>query len=101
MQYKLTFYKNKNKQIFLPHSTPFCYLFSDILGNDQDIADAHQKLVSVVATFNGYNNGIDSLREDDALADQKRKDFADKLEESADSLKGGFLGRAFGGKKDD
>lgn len=74
---------------------------SDILGNDQDIADAHQKLVSVVATFNGYNNGIDSLREDDALADQKRKDLADKLEESADSLKGGFLGRAFGGKKDD
>ena len=37
----------------------------------------------------------------DALADQKRKDLADKLEESADSLKGGFLGRAFGGKKDD
>ena len=74
---------------------------SDILGNDQDIADAHQKLVGVVATFNGYNNGIDSLREDDALADQKRKDLADKLEESADSLKGGFLGRAFGGKKDD
>jgi hypothetical protein len=74
---------------------------SDILGNDQDIADAHQKLVGVVATFNGYNNGIDSLREDDALADQKRKDLADQLEESADSLKGGFLGRAFGGKKDD
>lgn len=74
---------------------------SDILGNDQDIADAHQKLVGVVATFNGYNNGIDSLREDDALADQKRKDLADKLEKSADSLKGGFLGRAFGGKKDD
>ena len=46
---------------------------SDILGNDQDIADAHQKLVSVVATFNGYNNGIDSLREDDALADKREK----------------------------
>jgi hypothetical protein len=57
--------------------------------------------LALLLLFNGYNNGIDSLREDDALAEQKRKDLAKKLEESADSLKGGFLGKAFGGKKHD
>lgn len=70
---------------------------SDILGNDQSISDAHQQLVSVLASI----NSIESLRDDTELGESKRKQVAEGLEQSVDGLKGGFLERAFGGKKND
>ena len=70
---------------------------SDILGNDQSISDAHQQLVSVLASI----NSVESLRDDTELGESKRKQVAEGLEQSVDGLKGGFLERAFGGKKDD
>jgi len=70
---------------------------SDILGNDQSISDAHQKLVSVLASI----NSVESLRDDTELGESKRKEVAEGLEQSVDGLKGGFLERAFGGKKND
>ena len=70
---------------------------SDILGNDQAISDAHQKLVSVLASI----NSVESLRDDTELGESKRKQVAEGLEQSVDGLKGGFLERAFGGKKND
>ncbi len=70
---------------------------SDILGNDQPISDAHQQLVSVLASI----NSVESLRDDTELGESKRKQVAEGLEQSVDGLKGGFLERAFGGKKND
>ena len=70
---------------------------SDILGNDQAISDAHQQLVSVLASI----NSVVSLRDDTELGESKRKQVAEGLEQSVDGLKGGFLERAFGGKKND
>ena len=70
---------------------------SDILGNDQSISDAHQQLVSVLASI----NSVESLRDDTELGESKRKQVAEGLEQSVDGLKGGFLERAFGGKKND
>ena len=70
---------------------------SDILGNDQSISDAHQQLVSVLASI----NSVESLRDDTELGESKRKQVAKGLEQSVDGLKGGFLERAFGGKKND
>jgi hypothetical protein len=70
---------------------------SDILGNDQAISDAHQQLVSVLASI----NSVESLRDDTELGESKRKQVAEGLEQSVDGLKGGFLERAFGGKKND
>jgi len=70
---------------------------SDILGNDQSISDAHQQLVSVLASI----NSVESLRDDTELGESKRKQVAEGLEQSVGGLKGGFLERAFGGKKDD
>jgi len=65
---------------------------SDILGNDP-----HQQLVSVLASI----NSVESLRDDTELGESKRKQVAEGLEQSVGGLKGGFLERAFGGKKDD
>jgi len=70
---------------------------SDILGNDQAISDAHQQLVSVLASI----NSVDSLRDETEIGESKRKQVAEGLEQSVGGLKGGFLERAFGGKKDD
>ena len=70
---------------------------SDILGNDQAISDAHQQLVSVLASI----ISVESLRDDTELGESKRKQVAEGLEQSVDGLKGGFLERAFGGKKND
>lgn len=70
---------------------------SDILGNDQAISDAHQQLVSVLASI----NSVESLRDDTELGESKRKQVAEGLEQSVGGLKGGFLERAFGGKKND
>jgi len=70
---------------------------SDILGNDQSISDAHQQLVSVLASI----NSVESLRDDTELGESKRKQVAEGLEQSVGGLKGGFLERAFGGKKND
>jgi len=70
---------------------------SDILGNDQAISDAHQKLVSVLASI----NSVESLRDETELGESKRKQVAEGLEQSVDGLKGGFLERAFGGKEND
>jgi len=70
---------------------------SDILGNDQAISDAHQQLVRVLASI----NSVESLRDDTELGESKRKQVAEGLEQSVGGLKGGFLERAFGGKKDD
>ena len=70
---------------------------ADILGNDQAISDAHQQLVSVLASI----NSVESLRDDTELGESKRKQVAEGLEQSVDGLKGGFLERAFGGKKND
>jgi hypothetical protein len=70
---------------------------SDILGNDQAISDAHQQLVSVLASI----NSVESLRDETELGESKRKQVAEGLEQSVDGLKGGFLERAFGGKKND
>ena len=70
---------------------------SDILGNDQAISDAHQQLVRVLASI----NSVESLRDDTELGESKRKQVAEGLEQSVGGLKGGFLERAFGGKKND
>lgn len=42
---------------------------SDILGNDQDITNTHQGLLTVLASINSY----DSLRDDSDLGEAKRK----------------------------
>ena len=69
---------------------------SDILGNDADITNAHQNLVSVFASINSY----DSLRDETELGEAKRKKVADDLESSVGDLKGSFFDKAFGGNDD-
>ena len=69
----------------------------DVLGNDSDIATAHQKLCSVFASI----NSVESLRDDTDRGQQKRDKVAEQLEESVSSLKGNLLGKIYGGKKHD
>jgi len=69
---------------------------SDILGNDQDITNTHQGLLTVLASINSY----DSLRDDSDVGEAKRKKVADDLEKSVGDLKGSFLDKAFGGSND-
>ena len=68
---------------------------SDILGNDKDVTDAHQKLCGVLAQI----NSVDSLRDETELGQGKRKQVADELADSIGSLKGSFFDKAFGGDK--
>jgi len=70
---------------------------SDILGNNSTIRNAHQNLVSVFATI----NSIETLRDDTAIGETKRKQVADDLTGAVGGLKGGFLDKAFGGSKND
>ena len=70
---------------------------SDILGNDAEISKAHQKLVGVLAQI----NSVDSLRDESEIGESKRKKVADDLSDAVSGLKGGFLGKAFGGSKND
>ena len=67
---------------------------SDILGNDKNITEAHQNLVSVFAKI----NDVDALREDDDYTANKRKQLADDLTSSVDDLKGGFLDNMYSKK---
>ena len=46
-------------------------------------------------------NSVDSLRDDTDIGESKRKKVADDLSEAVSGLKGGFLGKAFGGNKND
>tara|TARA_R110002110_G_scaffold227350_1_gene441668 strand:+ start:92 stop:1150 length:1059 start_codon:yes stop_codon:yes gene_type:complete len=69
----------------------------DVLGNDSDIATAHQKLCSVFASI----NSVEQLRDDSDMGQQKRDKVAEQLEESVSSLKGNLLGKIYGGKKHD
>ena len=68
---------------------------SDILGNDKDVTDAHQKLCGVLAQI----NSVDSLRDETELGQGKCKQVADELADSIGSLKGSFFDKAFGGDK--
>ena len=67
---------------------------SDILGNDKNITEAHQNLVSVFAKI----NDVDALREDDDYTANKRKQLADDLTSNVDDLKGGFLDNMYSKK---
>ncbi len=67
----------------------------DVLGNDTDIANAHQSLVAVLSTI----NSIDSLRDETDIGDAKRKKVADDLDKAIDPLKGGLM-KKLGGKDD-
>tara|TARA_R100000654_G_scaffold635_6_gene2490 strand:+ start:1005 stop:1973 length:969 start_codon:yes stop_codon:yes gene_type:complete len=67
----------------------------DVLGNDIDIANAHQSLVAVLSTI----NSIDSLRDETDIGDAKRKKVADDLDKAIDPLKGGLM-KKLGGKDD-
>ena len=69
----------------------------DVLGNNQNIADAHQSLCSVLATI----NSVDSLRDETDLGKQKREQVAEGLEQSIDGLKGNLFDKIYGGKKDE
>lgn len=69
----------------------------DVLGNNQNITDAHQSLCSVLATI----NSVDSLRDETDLGKQKREQVAEGLEQSIDGLKGNLFDKIYGGKKDD
>jgi hypothetical protein len=68
-----------------------------ILGNDATISKAHQRLVSVFSTI----DSVEALRDDSEDAESKRKKVAEELSGAVGGLKGGFLGKAFGGKKND
>ncbi len=68
----------------------------DVLGNNQNIAEAHQSLCSVLATI----NSVDSLRDETDLGKQKREQVAEGLEQSIDGLKGNLFNKLYGGKKD-
>ena len=68
----------------------------DVLGNNQNIADAHQSLCSVLATI----NSVDSLRDETDLGKHKREQVAEGLEQSIDGLKGNLFDKLYGGKKD-
>ena len=91
------FFNNSSIEKLRQAVETFPSINSDILGNDQAISDAHQQLVSVLASI----NSVESLRDDTELGESKRKQVAEGLEQSVDGLKGGFLERAFGGKKND
>lgn len=88
--HKTSFEKLKQSIDMLPS------INSDILGNDADITNAHQNLVSVFASINSY----DSLRDETELGEAKRKKVADDLESSVGDLKGSFFDKAFGGSDD-
>ena len=70
-------------------------LLLHLLGNDTDIANAHQSLVAVLSTI----NSIDSLRDETDIGDAKRKKVADDLDKAIDPLKGGLM-KKLGGKDD-
>lgn len=67
----------------------------DVLGNDADIANAHQNLVAVLSTI----NSIDTLRDQTEIGDAKRKKVADDLDKAIDPLKGGLM-KKLGGHND-
>ena len=69
---------------------------SDVLGNMPEIHKAHQKLVRVFTLFDDAT----SLRDSSESGDKKRKEVSQNLDDAIGGLKGGFLDKAFGGKKD-
>jgi len=74
----------------------------DILGDSELVNDSHQKLVTLVARINGLNNGIDSLKDDDDIADKRRKDFSKEMKESVESISvDDLLGQIYRGGKND
>ena len=81
------FFKNSSFDKFRQFLDTLPSINSDILGNDEKIAEAHQNLISVFAKINDVN----SLRDDDDYTAKKRKQLADDLTDSVDELKGGFL----------
>tara|TARA_R100000544_G_scaffold36728_1_gene25624 strand:- start:2250 stop:3224 length:975 start_codon:yes stop_codon:yes gene_type:complete len=105
---KLKEYDPKNKRKSSFHTSSFDKLReavdmlpsinSDILGNNKNIQDAHQKLVSVFSKIESVVN----LRDDTVSADKKRNEVADDFSSAIGDLKGSFLDKSYGrGRKHD
>jgi len=104
---KLKEYDPKNKKKSFFHKSSFDKLRqavdvlpsinSDILGNDKNIKDAHQKLVSVFSKIDSVVN----LRDDTASANKKRNQVADDFSGAIGGLKSGFLDKTYGGQNHD
>ena len=69
----------------------------DILGNDKDVAKAHQGLVQILAQI----NNVDSLRDETEIGESKRQIVSENLTEVIDPLKNSLLDSLYGGKKND
>jgi hypothetical protein len=74
----------------------------DVLGDSELVGDSSQKLVTLVARINGLNNGIDSLKDDDDIAEKQRKDLSKELKKSVESISvDDLLGQIYSGGKND
>ena len=74
----------------------------DVLGNSELVDDSRQKLVTLNARINGLNGGIDSLKDDDDIAEKQRKDISKEMKESVESISvDDLLGQIYGGGKND
>ncbi len=74
----------------------------DILGNSELVDDSRQKLVKLNARINGLNNGIDSLKDDDDIAEKQRKDISKEMIESVDPISVDYrLCQIYSGGKND
>jgi|TARA_R100000084_G_C4631063_1_gene138376 hypothetical protein len=91
------FFKNSSIEKFKANVQMIPSVNADILGNDKDVAKAHQGLVQILAQI----NNVDSLRDETEIGESKRQTVSDNLTEVIDPLKNSLLDSLYGGKKND
>ncbi len=87
------FFKNSSIENFRKNVEMIPSVNKDILGNDKDIAQAHQDLVKVLSQI----NDIDSLRDEGQLGQEKRQSVSSGLQDALDPIKSGLMDK-LGGK---
>tara|TARA_R100000995_G_scaffold53993_2_gene26427 strand:- start:1626 stop:2615 length:990 start_codon:yes stop_codon:yes gene_type:complete len=91
------FFKNSSIEKFKANVQLIPSVNKDILGNDKDVAKAHQGLTQVLAKI----NSIDSLRDNTDLGKSKRQSVADDIQSELNPLKDSILNDIYGGARND
>ena len=87
------FFKNSSIDKFRQCVEMIPSVNSDILGNDKEIATAHQELVQVLAQI----NDIDSLRDESEIGESKRQNISTGIKDAIDPLKSSLFDKLKGG----
>tara|TARA_R100001129_G_scaffold168106_1_gene136120 strand:- start:8700 stop:9677 length:978 start_codon:yes stop_codon:yes gene_type:complete len=91
------FFKNSSIEKFKANVQMIPSVNKDMLGNDKDIAKAHQGLTQVLAQI----NNVESLRDNTDIGESKRQTVSDNITSVIDPLKDSLMGNLYGGKKND